>query len=72
MGARMVDLNTPSLNKFLVVGLEYEIEEKLINKNLVKVRRFPKYSKERVKEAMKELEELNPYVEKVIKESKRE
>jgi len=68
----MVGLNTPSLNKFLVVRLEYEIEEKLINKNLVRVRRFPKYSKERVKEAMKELEELNPYVEKVIKESKRE
>jgi hypothetical protein len=68
----MVGLNTPSLNKFLVVRLEYEIEEKLINKNLVRVRRFPKYSKERVKEAMKELEELNPYVEKVIKESKHE
>jgi hypothetical protein len=68
----MVDLNTPSLNKFLVVGLEYEIEEKLINKNLVRVRKFPKYSKERVEEAMREPEELSPYVEKVIEESKHE
>jgi|YelNatPaOPRAMG01_1025707.scaffolds.fasta_scaffold304844_2 hypothetical protein len=68
----MVDLNTPSLNKFLAVGLEYEIEEKLINKNLVRVRKFPKYSKERVEEAMRELEELSPYIEKAIEESKHE
>jgi hypothetical protein len=72
MGARMVDLNTPSLNKFLVVELEHEIEEKLINKNLVRVRKFPEYSKERVEEAMRELEELSPYIEKVIEESKHE
>jgi hypothetical protein len=72
MGARMVDLNTPSLNKFLVVELEHEIEEKLINKNLVRVRKSPEYSKERVEEAMRELEELSPYIEKVIEESKHE
>ena len=53
-------------------GLGYEIEEKLINKNLVSVRKFPKYSKERVEKAMRELEELNPYIEKVIEESKHE
>jgi hypothetical protein len=55
-----------------VVGLEYETEEKLINKNLVRVRKFPEYSKERVEEAMRELEELSPYIEKVIEESKHE
>jgi ribosomal protein L17 len=54
----------------LVVKVGYKIEKKLINKNLIRVRRFPKYSKERIEEAMKELEELRPYIEKVIEESK--
>ncbi|MGQ9468350.1 MAG: hypothetical protein ACUVTD_00740 [Nitrososphaerales archaeon] len=52
--------------------MEYEIEEKLINNNLVRIRKFPEYSKERVEKAMKELEELGPYIEKVIEKSKHE
>lgn len=49
-----------------------ECEEKIINNALVRVRRFPEYSKKRVEEAMKRLEELGPHIEKVIEESKHE
>lgn len=49
-----------------------EYEEKLVNNKLVKVRKFLEYSRERVEEAMRELEELGPYIEKVIEESKHE
>jgi hypothetical protein len=76
IGIRMMDLsrflNILSLNKFLVIELEREVEERLINKNLVRVRKFPKYPRERVEEALRELEELSPYIEKAIEESRHE
>lgn len=46
----------------------YEVEEKLINNSLVRVRKFREYSRERMEEAIKRLEELGPYVDKVIRE----
>jgi len=49
-----------------------ECEERLLNNSLVRVRKFPDYSKERMDEAMRRLEELGPYIEKVIEESKNE
>ena len=49
--------------------LSYEVEEKLINHGLVRVRKFREYSKERMEEAVKRLEELGPYIDKVIRES---
>jgi len=49
-----------------------EYEEKLINNTLVKVRKFPKYSKEEAEKAMAELRKLAPYVEKIIRESRPE
>jgi hypothetical protein len=55
-----------------VIGLECEVEERLVNKNLVRVRKFPKYPRERVEEALRELEELSPYIEKAIEESRHE
>jgi hypothetical protein len=54
------------------VALEYKTEGKQINKNLVRVRRSPRYSKEREEEAMRELEELSPYIGKVIEKSRHE
>jgi hypothetical protein len=54
------------------VALEYKTEGKQINKNPVRVRRSPRYSKEREEEAMRELEELSPYIGKVIEKSRHE
>jgi len=48
----------------------YEVEEKLVNNSLVRVLKFPEYSKEEMEEARERLRRLSPHVEKVIQESK--
>ncbi|MEM1525147.1 MAG: hypothetical protein QW618_03285, partial [Nitrososphaerales archaeon] len=55
---------------FIVVKMEYE--EKLINNTLVKIMKFPKYSKKEIGEARERLRKLGPYIEKVIRESMEE